>query len=223
MEKVKITSDNISDYYSLINDKLDAYFKFHISPKSLLKYFSNSENLENFKQKNSIENIENINLVIQDVLKDRHNILTESIQTFDMFKDVSNIDIIFNGTKGGDIKIQTILADFFEVPLSKISMKSVDKNIYIVNSNEYYCFDQDNLLKIKNNIIDFIINELKKQRLTIDFLKMDFSLNEFIEEYTFKKTLDNIINNNHITQFLSLTDICKYVGTHKNCVVWSKK
>jgi hypothetical protein len=223
MEKIKITSDNIEHYYNVINDKIDDYFKFHVSPISLLTYFSNNENLESFKIKNKLENIQNIDVVIKDVLNDRNNILKESIQPFELFKNTTDIDYIFTGIEKGNSKIEAILADFFELPLSKVNLKTAEKNIYTVNSNEYYCFDSDAILKIKNNIIVFIINELKKQRISIAFLKMEFDISEFVDVESLTKTLNDIVNNNHITQFLSLTNICKYVGTHKNCVIWSKK
>ena len=220
MERININATNIDTYYEKINAEMDAYFNIHISPKQLSMYFDNKDNLSNFKKKCGLESVVNIDKVIKDILHDRLSVVTESIYTYDVFNKMTKNDI-FKGLDRANTSIQNVLADYFELPLSKIEYVDMDKNIYNINGDKYFCFDAKNNNTVANNIIDYIVDDITKQDFELSFLDVNIQMSKFIDVKLFRESLIKSIGIEQLTKFFSLYNKCEYITTIKDSYfVW---
>ena len=70
---IKVKAENIDDLYAKVNELIDSYFEWKISPSSLRRHLKRgSIGRKKFIERNQLGNIDKINKIIEDVIDDRH-------------------------------------------------------------------------------------------------------------------------------------------------------
>lgn len=220
MEKINIDKNNIDSYYTIVNSKIDEYFKLHISPIAIEKYFSDISNLTSFKQQTTLTNVNGIDRIIKDVISDRVSMVSETVQFFTDFKNQTDLNFIFNGIDPADATVEAILSDYLKLPMSKITIDNKQHNLYNVADKKFYCFNQNSFDIIKNNIIEKIYNNILNDRAEIMFIGLSINMSDILDKNALRETLDETLNKFHVTKFLSLIKNVQYLEIYKNHYLW---
>jgi len=220
--KIKISPDNINEYYQKINELIDDYFSWNVKPSALKKYFKpGGLGIKKFIERNSLSNVLNINKIITDVIDDRYSMEKDGVLTFESFdhEDILSADdkgtgldfILYNNVEPSSLKEEKIIADYYRTSLGHISEVNNKLHEYTVDgANGDYnviLFSEDDFDSISNNLSEYLMNYLSKKEV-------------FVGPLNVKVPLDNLINTDSINTMVKsksyITNIISEIlGTHE--------
>lgn len=190
---INIDSDNIDEYYEIVNNKIDKYFDHNIDPKSLKRYLKRGSNaMGKFIEQSELTDVKNIEKVIEDVIEDRIAKEELEIMTFENFS-TDNFNIKFSLSENE----QHIIADIYKVSLGHLVVDNNHVKLTGVKSErELYVFTREHLDNIFKQVCDKAYTQLTNDFINFDLLNLDIKLNGKIDKELFKsKTFDDINTN----------------------------
>lgn len=198
MKKIKITPDNINDFYDKINELIDSYFEsWKIKPSALKRYLKpGSIGLKKFIDRNELNDIIKIEKIITDVVDDRYGMEKDGIIKFESFNDLdlsldpndnNKIDIIysfwthpiFENISPSNIEYEKSICDKYRVSLGHVSVIDLDRHIYEVSHHEgsfkVFVLSDEDISNIMNNFKMIILDRIYNK--TIDMKDINFKIN----------------------------------------------
>jgi hypothetical protein len=226
---MKISKDNIDEYYDKVNKKIDKYFGKSVNPFSLKRYFKkDGYGIKRFIDREGLDEVENIQKVIIDCIDDRVAMEESGILTFESFmNDTSSFNIYFE-----DINYERTISDFYKISLGHIE-KIKNNLIKITGVGD---FKKILVLDTKSfgNVVEQLCEKmyLKINGDTIEYNILDFSLNmkgKIDKDKFIKNTYYDILNNkdggvNVINSIINLetSSEFKYVGEKNGIYIFEK-
>ena len=203
--------EDANKYYQLINELVDEYMsKGKIRPSNLKRYLEpGSDRFKKFLIRNELNEISGIDRILSDVIEDRANMESDGVLTFesfrffesDEFKVKSLRQCLYKGIEKADLKMEKVLADVFDTNLGSIDIIDSDKHVFSVENSNVVVYSKEDLEIIKNNIIDFLYDELKTKTVLIGGL-VELSLSDITGDVGYirfsiaeKLNLNDIISN----------------------------
>jgi hypothetical protein len=211
------SSEDANKYYNLVNQYVDEYVdKWKIKPTNLKNYLlGNKSRLVNFLERKGLKDVGNIDRVVLDVIEDRVAMHNDGVITFENFKlfeseEFKVIDLkqcLYKGVEKATINHEKILADFFDLSLSQIDPISPDKHTFWVNDTDtpVTIYTKEELLVIKENIIDYSYNQMGKKKISLDLGKSKFEIDisNLISEQQFKEKFSTQISDDKLIEVIS--------------------
>ena len=174
--------EDANRYYQQINELIDDYMdKWKIRPSNLKRYLQpGSERFNRFLHRNNFKEVNGIDRILSDVIEDRVNMESDGILTFENFKYFESNEFktsslrecLYKGIEKADINLEKALADVFDTNLGSIDVVDTDKHIFKVNNwnskdINVLIYSKEDLDVIKNNMIDFMFEELKGKKVLL--------------------------------------------------------
>ena len=174
--------EDANKYYQQINELIDDYMdKWKIRPSNLKRYLQpGSERFTKFLHRNNLKEVNGIDRVLSDVIEDRVNMESDGILTFESFKyfessefkTASLKECLYKGIEKADINLEKTLADVFDTNLGSIDVVDSDKHIFKINDwnnsdVNVLIYSKEDLDIIKNNMVDFLFEELKTKNILL--------------------------------------------------------
>ncbi len=174
--------EDANKYYQQINELIDDYMdKWKIRPSNLKRYLQpGSERFNRFLKRNNFKEVNGIDRILSDVIEDRVNMESDGVLTFEKFKYFESNEFktsslrecLYKGIEKADINLEKALADVFDTNLGSIDVIDTDKHIFKVNdwNNKdinVLIYSKEDLEIIKNNMIDFLFEELKSKKILL--------------------------------------------------------
>lgn len=189
-------SEEANQYYKLVNQLVDEYVEGHkIRPSKLSAYLKpGGQRFNKFLERNKLKDIVGADRILRDVIEDREHMEKDGVITFESFKlyestewKISNLrECIYKGIDRADIKMEKILADYFDINLGAIDIVDSDKHKFSIEDwkNDDWkivIYSKEELEVIKENIIEYLFDEVcqKEIDLTDDIkLKLRYLIDE---------------------------------------------
>ena len=185
--------EDANSYYQQLNELLDKYMSNgkngKIRPSELNNYLpKGSENFNKFLYRNKLKEKDekgdyissSIDTIFSDVIEDRVNMEKDGVLTFEKFKffesdefKISSIrQALYKGIEKADLNMEKALADVFDTNLSSIVVINSDKHLFKINDwngkdINVIIYSKEDLELIKNNIVDFLYEELKSKKVLL--------------------------------------------------------
>lgn len=209
--------EDANKYYHLVNELVDDYIdKWKIRPSNLKRYLKpGSERFNKFILRNNLSEVVGINRVINDVIEDRVSMEKDGVMAFESFKYFESSDFkiqslkqtLYKGIEKSDIKMEKILADYFDTNLSDIDVVDSDKHLFKVSgwSDEdikVIIYSEEDLEVISNNIFEHLYEELVRKEVEIT-ANIKINLNKLIDKDKFNEQFIDIFPENKVIQTIS--------------------
>jgi hypothetical protein len=174
--------EDANKYYQQLNELIDDYMdKWKIRPSNLKRYLQpGSERFVKFLHRNKLKEVNGIDRVLSDVIEDRVNMESDGILTFENFKYFESNEFktsslkecLYKSIEKADINLEKTLADVFDTNLGSIDVIDSDKHIFKINNwnssdVNVLIYSKEDLDIIKNNMIDFMFEELKTKKILL--------------------------------------------------------
>lgn len=243
MKKVKITPDNINDFYDKVNSLIDSYFDaWAIKPSALKRYLKpGSIGMKKFIERNDLSNIIKIEKIITDVVEDRYGMEKDGIIKFESFTgdndndNTSNtIDIIhsfwthpiFKDVKYSNIEYEKAICDKYRVSLGHVEVIDLNKHIYQINHSEgsfnIFILSDDDIKVIIDNFRKLILDRIYDKTIEMKDVNFKIDLSDILGDR--ENILDTIeISKDHIKNVISdllQNDDFDYSGDFKGYYFW---
>ena len=204
MKKIN-NREEANQYYKKVNELVDEYItKWKVRPSEIFHYFK--RNMESFLERSGLSDVEGIKRVVDDVLDHRRHMELDKVMKFESFNRLNEGVInIGNST----VEHEKVLADFYNTSLGHIDL--VDGDIHLYKVNDFgkkitaIIFSDNELVKIRENVVNQLIEETKNKVLSIneiDGINMGFSIrlwvNDIFSEESLRKSIDDKINNENL-------------------------
>lgn len=214
MRKVKITPDNINDFYQKVNELIDSYFEsWSIKPSSLKRYLKKgSIGLKKFIDRNDLGDIERIEKIILDVVEDRYGMEKDNVMKFESFSESDweedfeypdyngGIDSyffnhpIFEGLTEPDINFEKSICDKYRVSLGHVEKGSVTRTYEINLKNrtmKCVVFSTEDFKLMITNLKNIITDRLYKQNISMKDINFEVEISKILKS---KEEILNQIN-----------------------------
>lgn len=185
--------EDANKYYQQLNELIDDYMdKWKIRPSNLKRYLQpGSERFTKFLNRNNLKEVNGIDRVLSDVIEDRVNMESDGILTFENFKffesneyKISNLkETLYKGIEKVDLNMEKVLADVFDTNLGSGSIDVINSDKHLFKINDWnrsdlnvIIYSKEDLELIKNNIVDFLYEELKSKKVLLSGI-VELSLN----------------------------------------------
>jgi hypothetical protein len=229
--------EEANKYYKLVNELVDEYIdKWKIRPSRLKKYLKpGSKRFENFLIKHNLSEVKGVERVLKDIIEDRSSMESDGVITFESFflfesseyKISSMKECLYKGIEKADLKMEKILANYFDTNLGSIDIKDSDKHLFRLedwrdSSQDVIIYSRENLEVIKENIFDHLYSELSKKEIELTD-KIKISLNKLINEEIFEEKISEVITEKKLIEIISdlLVDY-SFKDESNNHFIWIK-
>ena len=215
-------------YYKHINDLLKNYIEdWGIKPSNLRKYFKkNSKKYNNFLERNGLMEIKGIKTILDDILDDLYSFEKEYVKKFESFVSGDNNslkNIFYKNIKESDIKMEKILADYFDTNLSDVKPISSSKHLFKISTWDsddlVYIYDEEDLNIIKNNIIEYFYNHISSKEVDILY-NISFVLKNIVSFDDFNQKIEDKIDNKKIIEIISELLSSEFLENYNNFYIW---
>lgn len=169
--------EDANRYYQQINELIDDYIdKWKIKPSNLGRYLKpGSDRFNKLLGRTNLKEVNGIDRILSDVIEDRVNMERDSVLTFENFKffesdefKVSNLkQCLYKGIEKVDINMEKVLADVFDTNLGSIDVIDSDKHVFKIDGVDIVIYSKEDLEIIKNNMIDYLFEELKSKKVLL--------------------------------------------------------
>lgn len=229
------SKDDLNKYYDLVNNLIDDYIiKWNIKPSNLKKYLkTSSKNFDRFLSRNKLSDIEGIEFVFNDVIDDRVSMEKDGVLTFESYNILESysddnylINCLYDGISEINIKVEKILADYFDTNLSDINIEDSKKHLFNVeswsSSKKVIVYSFDDLKVIRKNIFEYVYNDLSKEDIVlIDNIKTD--LKSLINQDILIQKLKSIFNKEYTIKTISKLTNFKFDKEISDHFIWIEK
>jgi hypothetical protein len=211
--------EDANKYYHLINELVDDYIdKWKIRPSNLKKYLKpGSERFNKFLLRNKLSEVKGASVILSDIIEDRASMEKDGVLKFETFKYFESNDFkidslkecLYKGIEKADIKMEKILADFFDTNLSSIDILDAYKHLFKLENWEnddwkVIIYSKEDLDIIKENIIENIYKEINEKEVELSS-NIKVSLSKLIDnEIFYKKMIDIFTEDNLIKKVTDL-------------------
>lgn len=227
------SSEDANKYYNLVNQYVDEYVdKWKIKPTNLKNYLlGNKSRLVNFLERKGLKDVGNIDRVVLDIIEDRVAMHNDGVITFENFKlfeseEFKVIDLkqcLYKGIEKATISHEKVLADFFDLSLSQIDPISPDKHTFLVHDVDtpITIYTKEELLIIKENIIEYSYNQVSNKNISLDLGKSKFEMkiSEFMSESQFKDKFSTILSDDKLVEVVSSILYSKTLSSNEYLIV----
>jgi hypothetical protein len=196
-------SESANQYYKLVNSLVDDYIDGHkIRPSKLSAYLkTGGQRFNRFLERNKLKEISGIDRILRDVIEDREQMERDGVITFESFNlfessefKISNLkECIYKGIEKADLKMEKIIADYFDINLGSVDIINSDKHKFRIEDwkNDDWrvvIYSDEDVVLIKSNLIEYLYDDISKREIElIDGVKID--LVDLIDEKQFSEKL----------------------------------
>lgn len=227
--------EDANKYYQIVNELVDEYMsKGKIRPSNLKRYLTpGSERFKKFLIRNKLNEITGIDRVLSDVIEDRANMESDGVLTFenfkffesDEFKVASMVQCLYKGIEKADLNMEKALADIFDTNLGSIDVVDSDKHIFKINDwngkdINVVIYSKEDLELIKNNMIDFLFEELKSKKVLLGGL-VELSLSNITGDVGYIRS--SIGNELKLKEVISHLLECEHYESFNGYEIWIEK
>lgn len=229
--------EDANRYYQLINQLVDDYIdKWKIRPSNLKRYLKpGSERFNKFLERNKLNGVKGSDRILKDIIEDRYNMEKDGVIKFESFKLFESSEFkfeslkqcLYKGIEKADLKIEKVLADYFDTSLGQIDIINADKHIFKISNwktdeDEVIIYSKEEVEVIKNNMTDYLFLELTKKKVEI-VEGIEIDLSDLIKFDMFGEQMDKIFKkNNFLIDTISKVTSYKFNGEYKNYLIWKK-
>ena len=246
MKRIKITPDNINEYYQKVNELIDSYFEsWNIKPSSLRRYLKKgSIGLKKFIERNELGNVERIEKIILDVVEDRYGMEKDNVIKFESFEVFDNTEeddmlpteypffdhLIFKDLeKSGQYSInyQKAICDKYRVSLGHVEVEDKESNIYHVNMSRnktlgIFLLSEDDLQIMITNLNNIIVDIIHNKTISMMDVNFEEKISKFLKD---KEEMLNLIEVGESDILEVVSDLLQnegfdYDGSFKNYYFW---
>ncbi len=235
--------EELNNYYQYFNNLVDDYTdKWKIRPSNLKRYLQpGSERFNKFlekskshvRQKWGVEiNDAYGRLVLQNVLEDRYHMEKDGVLTFesynvfesDEFKLKSMKDCLYKGIEKSTIKMEKILADYFDTNLSDIDVEDSNKHLFKISEWKekdlsVIIYSEEEMDVIKENISGHLLEELQDKKIMLtDDLHID--LKDILDRESYESKVKSKLTDNYCIKVIEDLTEHKYKGNPDSHYVW---
>lgn len=229
-------SEEANQYYKLVNQLVDEYVEGHkIRPSKLSAYLKpGGQRFNKFLERNKLKDIVGADRILRDVIEDREHMERDGVITFESFKlyestewKISNLrECIYKGIDKADIKMEKILADYFDINLGAIDIVDTDKHKFSIEDwkNDDWkiiIYSKEELAVIKENINDYLLDDVCKKEIDItDDIKV--KLEDLIDEEKFRSVVNNLITEEKLLKIITncLGEDWSFESESKEYFIW---
>jgi len=230
--------EQANKYYSLINELVDDYIdKWKIKPSRLKKYLKpGSKRFEKFLMKHNLSEVLGAEKVLKDVIEDRASMENDGVITFESFnllesnefKISSMKECLYKGIEKADLKMEKVLANYFDTNLGSIDIKDSDKHIFRLedwegDNKDVVVYSNEDLEIILYNICDHLYKELSKKEIELTD-KIKLSLDKLINEEIFEDKMTDFLSEKKLIE--TITDMLvnhTFSGKSSSYFIWTNK
>lgn len=235
--------EELNNYYQYFNNLVDDYTdKWKIRPSNLKRYLQpGSERFNKFleksksqvKQKWGVEiNDAYGRLVLQNVLEDRYHMEKDGVLTFesysvfesDEFKIKSMKDCLYKGIEKSSIKMEKILADYFDTNLSDIDVKDSEKHLFKISEWKekdlsVIIYSEEELGVIKENVMFHLIDELKVKKVSLSD-DVQIELSDILDKSSLESKIKTKLTDNYCIKLIEGLTEHRYKGNSNSHHIW---
>ena len=222
--------EDANRYYQQINELIDDYIdKWKIKPSNLGRYLKpGSDRFNKLLGRNNLKEINGIDRILSDVIEDRVNMERDSVLTFENFKffesdefKVSNLkQCLYKGIEKVDINMEKVLADVFDTNLGSIDVIDSDKHVFKIDGVDIVIYSKEDLEIIKNNMIDYLFEELKSKKVLLGGL-VELSLSNITGDIGYIR--HSIGNELKLKEVISHLLECEHYKSFIDYEIWIEK
>mgnify|MGYP006890185254 CR=1 FL=1 len=198
-------------YYQLINELVDDYIdKWKIRPSNLKRYLKpGSERFNKFLQRNKLQDVKGADRILKDIIEDRYNMEKDGVITFESFKLFESSEFkfesirqcLYKGIDKSNLKMEKVLADYFDTSLGQIDVVDANKHMYRINNwdkdvNNVVIYSNDELEIIKHNMIEYLFSEMTRKKVEI-VNGIEIHLSDMIKYDMFEEQMSNIFEKDY--------------------------
>jgi hypothetical protein len=191
--------DDANKYYQIVNDLVDNYTeKWKIRPSNLKRYLKpGGERFNKFLAKNGLKDIKGSDIILRDIIEDRHHMEKDGVITFESFKLFESDDFkihslsqcLYKGIGKSTSMMEKVLADVFDTSLGQIDIIDADKHIFKVNGWEnentlVIIYNKEEVGVIVGNMIDHLYGELSNKKIELT-KSISVELSDLVKEDQF--------------------------------------
>ena len=211
--------EDANRYYHLVNELVDDYIdKWKIRPSRLAAYLKpGGDRFNKFLMRNNLSEIKGADRILKDVIEDRISMESDGVITFesfkyfesDQFKFDSMKECLYKGIEKGDIKIEKIIADYFDTNLGSIDVIDSDKHLFKLEDWEgddwkVIVYSKEDLELIKNNMVDFLYSETIKKKIKLTD-KIEIDISDFVNSDGFSTMMSDKLDKEFLIE--NITDL----------------
>jgi hypothetical protein len=229
--------EQANKYYTLINELVDNYIdKWKIRPSRLVSYLKpGSDRFNKFLMRNNLSEVKGADRILMDIIEDRASMEYDGVITFesfklfesDIFKTASMKECLYRGIEKADLKMEKVIANYFDTSLGSIDVIDSDKHIFRLenwegdNKNVIIYHDSD-LDIINSNIVEHLFNNLSDKEIELTE-KIKISLDKLIDKETFGEKIRSFLTDEKIIETITdLLDGYKYENKSSDYHIWIK-
>lgn len=222
--------EDANRYYQQINELIDDYIdKWKIKPSNLGRYLKpGSDRFNKLLGRNNLKEINGIDRILSDVIEDRVNMERDSVLTFENFKffesdefKLSNLkQCLYKGIEKVDINMEKVLADVFDTNLGSIDVIDSDKHVFKIDGVDIVIYSKEDLEIIKNNMIDYLFEELKSKKVLLGGL-VELSLSNITGDIGYIR--HSIGNELKLKEVISHLLECEHYKSFIDYEIWIEK
>jgi hypothetical protein len=230
------TREDANKYYNLINELVDDYIdNWKIRPSNLKRYLKpGSERFNKFLLRNKLSEIKGASVILSDIIEDRSSMEKDGVLTFETFKyfesETFKIDslkeCLYKGIEKADIKMEKILADFFDTNLSSIDILDADKHIFKLEDWEnddwnVIIYSKEDLQIIQDNIIEHLYKEISEKEVELTS-NIKIGLSKLINQDIFNDLMFDIFNEDKLVKTITdlLSNDYKFKSEESGYFIW---
>lgn len=222
--------EDANRYYQQINELIDDYIdKWKIKPSNLGRYLKpGSDRFNKLLGRNNLKEVNGIDRILSDVIEDRVNMERDSVLTFENFKffesdefKLSNLkQCLYKGIEKVDINMEKVLADVFDTNLGSIDVIDSDKHVFKIDGVDIVIYSKEDLEIIKNNMIDYLFEELKSKKVLLGGL-VELSLSNITGDIGYIR--HSIGNELKLKEVISHLLECEHYKSFIDYEIWIEK
>lgn len=225
--------EDLNKYYDIINELVDDYIdKWKIRPSRLKKYLKpGTKRFQNFLNRNKLSEVNGSDRILRDIIEDRTSMEKDGILTFESYKIFESNDFniksleecLYKGVEKADLKMEKVLADYFDTNLSGISIDNSEKHIFKVDTwsseKKVVIYSKEEIDLIKENIFEHLYKELSNRN--VDLVDgISIGLNDLIGEDKFENKLESIFTKDFTVKIISKLLNYKFESEKSDHFIW---
>lgn len=194
--------EELNTYFKKINELIDVYIDKHkIRPSKLSKYLS-GDRFKTFLERNGLHNVPKIDLVLNQIIKDREymekdNVMTfENFNIFESFVWMTPTDVLYKGIEKSNIEYEKVLADYYDTSVGHVEIVNDLEHIYTIDSLSQHdikvlIYSSEDIKVIKENVSEYILQELNKSKINV--LGQDIEISSFIDKDKYIQYINTLL------------------------------
>jgi len=229
--------EDANKYYQIVNELVDEYIdKWKIRPAKLKKYLSpGSKRFNRFLERNRLGDIKGVDVILKDIIEDRFHMESDGVLTFENYKFLESAEFkihslkqcLYKGIEKSDIKMEKIIADYFDTNLGEIDVVDSDKHLFKISSwgndgSNIIIYSKEDIDLIVENMIEHLFGELSKNKVELTE-SISIDLSDLIKRESFFDKMNSIFTKEFSIKVIGdcLGDKYQFNGELEDHYLWS--